>query len=94
MPLAETARAAAWTQVVDVEREAGQRLFGYAVHMGVDRTRAADLVQDALLRLWRELERGTAIGSPEAWTFRTLSRMVIDEHRLDQARHEPRVADG
>jgi len=73
---------AAWSQVVALERHAGQRLFGYAVHMGVDRARAADLVQDALLRLWRELERGTVIAFPEGWTFRTLSRLVADEHRV------------
>ncbi len=42
----------------------------------------ASRVQEALLRLWRELGRGTTIGSLEAWTFRTLSRLAMDEHRL------------
>ena len=72
----------AWQGVIALEREAGQRLFGYAVHMGIDHARAADLVQEALLRLWRELERGVAIGSPQAWTFRTLGHLAADEHRL------------
>ena len=41
-----------------------------------------DLVQEALLRLWRELSGGADIRSPEAWTYRTLSRLAMDEHRL------------
>ena len=41
-------------------------------------------MQEALLRLWRELGRGTVIASPEAWTYRTLSRLAMDEHRLNR----------
>ena len=72
----------AWDAVVALEREAGQRLYGYALRLGIDSGRAADLVQDALLRLWRELGQGTVIGSREAWTYRALSRLAMDEHRL------------
>jgi RNA polymerase sigma factor (sigma-70 family) len=50
--------------------------------LGVDSGRAADLVQEALVRLSRELQRGTAIASCEAWTFRTLTRLAMDEHRV------------
>jgi RNA polymerase sigma factor (sigma-70 family) len=73
-----------WASVVALEREAGQRLYGYAMHLGVDGARAADLVQEALIRLWRELGRGTVIGSPEAWAFRTVAHLAADEHRLRQ----------
>jgi DNA-directed RNA polymerase specialized sigma24 family protein len=31
-------------------------------------TEAADAVQEALVRLWRELRRGTTIEAPLAWT--------------------------
>ena len=48
----------------------------------MDAGRAGDLVQESLLRLWRELGDGTDIRSPEAWTYRTLSRLAMDEHRL------------
>lgn len=72
----------AWDVVVTLERESGQRLYGYALRLGVDSARAADLVQEALLRLWRELGRGTVIASREAWTFRALARLAMDEHRL------------
>ncbi len=62
----------AWDAVVALDREYGQRLYGYALRLGVDSGRAADLVQEALLRLWRELSRGTSIASREAWTYRTV----------------------
>ena len=78
----EWARDGAWDAVLDLERRTGQRLLGYAIRLGVDPDRAPDLVQDALIRLWRELGRGTVIGSPEAWTYRTLSHLAMDEHRL------------
>ena len=80
----DATRDAAWDLVVALEGEFGQRLYGYALRLGVDSGRAADLVQEALLRLWRELGQGTLIGSREAWTFRTLSRLAMDEHRLDR----------
>jgi RNA polymerase sigma factor (sigma-70 family) len=78
----EATRDDAWDVVVALEQESGQRLYGYALRLGIDTGRAADLVQEALLRLRRELGKGTVIGSREAWTFRTLSRLAMDEHRL------------
>jgi RNA polymerase sigma factor (sigma-70 family) len=72
----------AWASVVALERESGQRLYGYALRLGIDPSRSADLVQEALIRLWRELGKGTAIGSPEAWTYRAITRLAMDEHRL------------
>lgn len=72
----------AWQAVVALEHASGQRLYSYAIRLGVDHGRAGDLVQEALLRLWHELSGGVDIRSPEAWTFRTLSRLAMDEHRL------------
>ena len=78
----EAARDDAWDTVVALERASGQRLYGYALRHGVDAGRAGDLVQEALLRLWRELSAGADIRSPEAWTYRALARLAMDEHRL------------
>ena len=80
----EGTRDTAWDVVVALEQESGQRLYGYALRLGIDSGRAGDLVQEALLRLWRELGRGTVIASREAWTFRALSHLAMDEHRLDR----------
>jgi RNA polymerase sigma factor (sigma-70 family) len=78
----EPTRDDAWDAVVAIDREHGQRLYGYALRLGIDAGRASDIVQEALLRLWRELGRGTVIVSREAWTYGTLSRLAADEHRL------------
>ena len=78
----EVARDDAWQMVVALERASGQRLYGYALRLGVDAGRAGDLVQEALLRLWRELSAGADIRSPEAWTYGALARLAMDEHRL------------
>lgn len=78
----EPTRDDAWNAIVALDREQGQRLYGYALRLGIDPGRAADLVQEALIRLWRELGRGTIILSREAWTYGTLARLAADEHRL------------
>jgi RNA polymerase sigma-70 factor (ECF subfamily) len=86
----------AWDAIVTLDREHGQRLYGYALRLGVDSGRAGDLVQEALLRLWRELSRGAPVASREAWTYRTVARLAMDEHRLDRriARLVARLGDG
>lgn len=52
-------REDAWDAIVALDREHGQKLFGYALRLGVDACRSADRVQEAPLRLWHELGRGT-----------------------------------
>jgi RNA polymerase sigma factor (sigma-70 family) len=78
----ESSSDRAWQRVVTLEQTMGPRLYGYAVHLGADGSRAHDLVQDALLRLWRELSRGVEVTAAEPWLYRTVSRLVMDEHRL------------
>ncbi len=68
--------------LVALEREQGQTLFGFARRLGLNDEEAADAVQETFLRLWREWTRGTAIADPAAWSFRTLYRIGMDEHRL------------
>ena len=81
-PVHDTMRDDAWDAIVALDREHGQRLYGYALRLGVDSGRAADLVQEVFLRLWRELGRGTVIASPIAWTYRALAHLAADDHRL------------
>ena len=67
--------------VVDLHERRGRELFGFARHLGLTDDEAMDAAQEALLRLWTSLDRGTEIVEPDAWTFRTLYRLCMDQHR-------------
>src|SRR5215213_7096809 len=60
----------------------GRELWGFARRLGASDEAAHDAVQEAHLRLWRELGRGTLIEDLDAWTFRVLYRLVMDQHRV------------
>jgi RNA polymerase sigma-70 factor (ECF subfamily) len=68
--------------VVEVDERDGQALLGFAIRLGLTADEADDAVQEALLRLYRELAGGATIREPRAWTFRTLYRLAMDGHRL------------
>jgi RNA polymerase sigma-70 factor (ECF subfamily) len=60
----------------------GRELWGLARRMGATDEQAADVVQEAHLRLWRELTGGTYVEDVDAWVFRVAYRLVMDQHRL------------
>ncbi len=62
----------------------GRELWGLARRLGASDEQAADVVQEAHLRLWRALVDGAAIQDLDAWTFRVAYRLVMDQHRLGQ----------
>lgn len=68
--------------VVDLDSSHGQLLFGFARRLGLSDEQADDAVQDALLRLWAELGRGTRIENAKGWAYRTVYRLAMDQHRL------------
>ncbi len=59
-----------------------QEMFGFARRLGLADDDASDAVQETMLRLWRELDSGTDVADPDAWAFRVLYRLAIDDHRL------------
>ena len=59
-----------------------QEMFGFARRLGLADEDASDAVQETMLRLWRELDSGADIADPDAWAFRVLYRLAIDNHRL------------
>ena len=70
-------------------------LWGYCLRLtGHDRARAEDVVQETLLRAWRQR---SVLDSPRAavrsWLFTVARNIVIDEWRTSRARHELPVAD-
>lgn len=80
--------------VTELHELHGGRLFDFARHQGLEETQAADAVQEAMLRLWRELQRGTRIDNPLAWAYRTTYRLAMEQHRFRRvlARALPRLA--
>jgi RNA polymerase sigma factor (sigma-70 family) len=67
--------------VTELHEVHGPALYDFARHQGLTDEQAADVVQEALLRLWRELQRGVAIESPLAWTYRICYRLAMEQHR-------------
>lgn len=79
----ETAAGAGIDRAVveDVHDRRGRDLLGFARHLGLSEEEAQDAAQETLLRLWVALDGGQLIGQPEAWAFRTLYRLCMDQHR-------------
>ena len=65
-------------------------LWGYCLRLtGQDRTRAEDLVQETMLRAWRNLGRLDASqGSVRGWLFMVARNIAIDEWRGKRSRTE------
>lgn len=70
--------------------EHAQVLWAYVVNLtNGDRARAQDVVQETLLRAWRNptvLDQST--GSARSWLFTVAKRIVIDEWRASRSRPE------
>ena len=67
--------------VTDLHTAHGAALYDFARHLGLSDEQATDALQEAILRLWRELRRGTFIERPPAWLYRTLYRLAMEHHR-------------
>lgn len=74
--------------------EHGQALWSYVVGLtNGDRAKAQDVVQETMLRAWRNPQvLSQATGSARGWLFTVAKRIVIDEWRTARARRE-RVTD-
>jgi RNA polymerase sigma-70 factor (ECF subfamily) len=69
-------------------------LLGYALRLtDGDRTRAEDIVQETLVRAWRNLESlDDTVRPVRPWLFTVAQRLAIDAHRARRAR-PPEVGD-
>jgi len=76
-----SARATDAALVTELHDAHGAALYDFARHLGLSDEQAADALQEAMLRLWRELRRGTLIERPPAWLYRTLYRLAMEQHR-------------
>lgn len=70
-------------------------LWGYCLSLtGRDHARAEDVVQETLLRAWRNHDRlEESRGSVRAWLFTVARNIVIDDWRTKRAQNELPVAD-
>lgn len=71
------------------------KLFRFALSIVRDRTEAEDIVQEVLIKIWRQWEEIHQIHNLEAWSMRLTKNLSIDKTRskhrwtgdLDQASH-------
>jgi RNA polymerase sigma-70 factor (ECF subfamily) len=68
--------------VAGVDAQHGQALLGFVRRLGLTDAQADDAVQDVMVRMWTELQRGTVIENPRAWAYRAIYRVAMDQHRL------------
>jgi RNA polymerase sigma-70 factor, ECF subfamily len=70
--------------------EHASALLSYTMHLTRDRSAAEDIVQETLIRTWRNLDKfDDNRGSVRSWMFTVAHRIAIDAHRARQARpHE------
>ncbi len=68
----------------------GGALWRYVLSLtGGDRSRAQDVVQETLLRAWRNPQAfSPERGSPRAWLYSVARRIVIDDRRSARSRRE------
>jgi RNA polymerase sigma-70 factor (TIGR02957 family) len=69
------------------------KAFATAYRMLGSVSEAEDVVQEAFLRLYREVEGGARIESPEAYIVTVVTRLSIDELRSARARRESYVGE-
>ena len=69
-------------RVVSLHARRGQDLYGFAIRLGLPHHDAADVAQEAMARLWRELCSGKELVDLDAWAFRTTYHLAIDHHRF------------
>lgn len=70
-----------------VHAEHGAALLAFTTRLTGDRGRAEDVVQETLLRAWRQAPKLGADDRPlRPWLFTVAARIVVDEQRARRAR--------
>jgi RNA polymerase sigma factor (sigma-70 family) len=70
--------------LIELERAEGQALFEFVRRLGLSDGEAGDVVQEAFLRLWRQLGTGRAMDNAKGWLYTTVYRLAMDSHRLQR----------
>ena len=88
IPRPRPAAAAAGEEFVrTIHAEHGQVLLGYVIRLTGDREQARDIVQETLLRAWRNADSlNTGDGSLRGWLLTVARNLVIDAARARRSR--------
>jgi RNA polymerase sigma factor (sigma-70 family) len=80
-------RAEAATSVITELFESNYHmLVRYSFRATHDRNVAEDVVQQALMMLYKNIRQGTVIDNPKAWTFCVIRRLISKHARTDRCR--------
>ncbi|NTW41952.1 MAG: sigma-70 family RNA polymerase sigma factor [Cellulomonadaceae bacterium] len=81
--------------MIALHGEHARPLWGYALRLtNGDHARAQDVVQETLLRAWRNPQvLGGSTGATRAWLFTVARNLVIDEWRTQRAHREVLAAE-
>lgn len=71
-------------RVIRLFREIKTPLYSYLVCIGVKPHEADDIVQEAFLRLYRQLSSGLRIDEPRAWIFRVARNVSLNVQRVER----------
>ena len=76
-----------------LHREHAAALERYVVRLVGDRDRAADVVQETLLRAWTHAVAADGRGPVRAWLYTVARHLVVDQALSAWARHESTAAE-
>lgn len=71
-----------------------RRMFAVAVHILRDRDGAADVVQEAMTRLWEHRDQLDAVTSMQAYSITVTRRICLDHLRDEASYHKTPLNDG
>lgn len=80
-------------QIIQLYLDLRTSIYGYLVCLGLTPQAAEDVIQEAFLRLHRELQSGTAIADARSWLFR-VARNLSFNHERDERRLVPETFTG
>ena len=70
-------------RVTALYRTYRDRVYGFLVGQGLTVAKAQDLAQDVFVKLFVTLEKGSEIGSEQAWLYTVAAKLAVDYWRRE-----------
>src|ERR1035441_294031 len=71
-------------QIAQLFAETRTSLYRYLVSIGSRPNQADDVIQEAFVRFYQQLEAGTKIENPRAWLFRVARNLCVSLQRVER----------